>query len=104
MFSTDSRYTGQTAKLCAILYVTVAQSMVFRNFRLLDTVLPNIAVLDTITGSGRLEGTTVGHLVQPPCSSRVILEHMAQNHIQTVPESSPVREIPHHLWTICSSA
>lgn len=32
----------------------------------------------------RLEGTTVGHLVQHPCSSRVVLEHMAQDHVQMV--------------------
>lgn len=35
----------------------------------------------------RLEGTTVGHLVQTSCSSRVIsLEHIAQDCVQTVLE------------------
>lgn len=34
----------------------------------------------------RLKGTTVGHLVPPLCSSRVILEHMALDCAQTVLE------------------
>lgn len=32
-----------------------------------------------------LEVTTVGCLVQPPCSSRAILEHKAQDCVQTKP-------------------
>lgn len=34
----------------------------------------------------RLEGTTVGFLFQPPCSSRVILKHLAQEYVQMVLE------------------
>lgn len=33
-----------------------------------------------------LEGTTVGHLAQSPCSSRIISEHTAQDCVQTVLE------------------
>lgn len=39
-----------------------------------------------ITEWAGLEGTTVGHLLQAPCSSRVMLEHVAQNGVQTVLE------------------
>lgn len=45
-----------------------------------------------------LEFMSVGHLVQPPSSSRVFLQHMVQNCIQMVLES-PVRETL--LWATC---
>lgn len=52
---------------------------------------------------GQREGTTVGHLVQLPCSSRVILEQLAQDCVQTVPEYlSPVRETAQPLWATCT--
>lgn len=35
-----------------------------------------------ITELVRVEGTTEGHLIQPPCSGRVILQHIAQDCIQ----------------------
>lgn len=37
-------------------------------------------------GQVRLEGTIVGHLVQPSCSSHIIQEHVAQGCVQIVPE------------------
>lgn len=40
-----------------------------------------------ITEWGKLEGTTVAYLVPPPCSSRVITEHMVQDCVQKVLES-----------------
>lgn len=51
----------------------------------------------------RLERTTLGHLVQSPCSSRVTPEHIAQNCIQTVLES-PARETLQTLRAICFRA
>lgn len=39
-----------------------------------------------ITEGVRLEGTTVSHLVQPPCSVSVILEYMVQDCVQMCPE------------------
>lgn len=39
-----------------------------------------------ITEWVRLGGATVGHLVLPPCSGRVILQHIAQDCIQIVLE------------------
>lgn len=38
-----------------------------------------------ITESVRLEGVTVVHLVQPPCSRKVIPKHMAQDCVRTLP-------------------
>lgn len=43
-------------------------------------------VFQRITGWVRLEGTTVGHLVPPPDSSRGILEYMAQDSVQMILE------------------
>lgn len=39
-----------------------------------------------ITEWVRLGGATVDHLVQPPCTSRVTLEHRAQDCVQMVCE------------------
>lgn len=38
---------------------------------------------------GKLERTTGCHLAPPPCSSRVILDHMAQDFVQMVLEYHP---------------
>lgn len=40
----------------------------------------------TTTEGLRLKGTTVGYLVQSPCSSRVIQEHMAQDCVRIILE------------------
>lgn len=52
----------------------------------------------------RLESSTVGHLVQPPCSSGVVLERIAQDCTQMVLEYVLGRETPHPLWVFCPSA
>lgn len=48
-----------------------------------------------------LEGTTVGDLVPPPCSSRAIPERITRNSDDS--RVSPARETPQRLWAIYSS-
>lgn len=51
-----------------------------------SSVLKRTVQYHRITEWVRLGGTTVGHLVLPPCSSRVILQHIAQDCVQIVLE------------------
>jgi len=50
-----------------------------------------------------LEGTSVGHLVQPPCPSRVTYSRLHRTLSRRV-LISPEKETPQPPWAICSSA
>lgn len=57
-----------------------------------------------ITEQVRLEGTTVCHLVQPPCSSKATLEPHGTESCPDNSGVSPVRETPQSLCAAFSSA